>query len=89
MGKLPDLVRTRVDVVTGSQGDAEVVDRAFADAEAVFWVAPVDRGASSLDVAYSGFTSPPRRRSRSTESDMSSASRRSAAALTSPAAPGW
>ncbi|MBC2908202.1 NAD(P)H-binding protein [Streptomyces cupreus] len=54
--KLPDTVRPHVDVVTGSHGDAEVIDRAFADADAVFWVPPVDRRAPSVDAAYSGFT---------------------------------
>jgi len=55
-GKLPGPVRDRVEVVTGSHGDAEVVDRAFAGADAVFWVVPPDRQAPSLDAAYSGFT---------------------------------
>ncbi|MGW5697587.1 NAD(P)H-binding protein [Streptomyces asiaticus] len=54
--KLPDAVRDRVDVVTGSHGDAEVVDRAFAGADAVFWLAPPHPRAPSLDAAYSGFT---------------------------------
>jgi uncharacterized protein YbjT (DUF2867 family) len=56
-GNLPDAVRTRVDVVTGSHGDAEVVDRAFAGADAVFWlVPPAAPQAPSLDAVYSGFT---------------------------------
>ncbi|MFE0186898.1 NAD(P)H-binding protein [Streptomyces sp. NPDC059008] len=55
-GKLPDAVRTRVDVVTGSHGDAEVVDRAFAGADAVFWVVPPTPRAPSLDALYSEFT---------------------------------
>ncbi|GAA2338074.1 NAD(P)H-binding protein [Streptomyces violaceusniger] len=55
-GKLPDAVRARVDVVTGSHGDAEVVDRAFAGADAVFWLAPSHPKAPSLDAVYSGFT---------------------------------
>ncbi len=54
--KLPDPVRDRVDVVTGSHSDAAVVDRAFAGADAVFWVVPPDPGAPSLETAYSGFT---------------------------------
>lgn len=55
--KLPDAVCTRVDVVTGSHGDAEVVDRAFAGADAVFWlVPPAAHRTPSLDAAYSGFT---------------------------------
>lgn len=54
--KLSDDVRDRVDVVPGSHGDADVVDRAFAGADAVLWVVPPDPQAPSLDVAYSGFT---------------------------------
>ncbi|MGA5130050.1 NAD(P)H-binding protein [Streptomyces olivoreticuli] len=55
-GKLPDAVRTRVDVVAGSHSDAEVVDRAFAGADAVFWLVPSNTQAPSLDAMYSGFT---------------------------------
>lgn len=54
--KLPGTVRDRVDIVTGSHGDPEVVGKAFAGADAVFWIAPPDRQAASLEVAYSGFT---------------------------------
>ena len=54
--KLPGPVRDRVDVVAGSHRDADVVDRAFAGADAVFWVVPPDPHAPSLEVAYSGFT---------------------------------
>ncbi|MEU7484440.1 NAD(P)H-binding protein [Streptomyces sp. NPDC042319] len=54
--RLPDAVRERVDIVTGSHGDTEVVDRAFADADAVFWVAPSAARPPSLDDMYSGFT---------------------------------
>ncbi|MFI0784981.1 NAD(P)H-binding protein [Streptomyces lydicus] len=55
-GKLPDAVRARVDVVTGSHGDPEVVDRAFDGADAVFWLVPSNPRAPSLDAMYSGFT---------------------------------
>ncbi|MEV0297602.1 NAD(P)H-binding protein [Nocardia sp. NPDC050710] len=55
-GKLPEAIRSRVDIVTGSHGDADIVDRAFAGADAVFWLAPPDLYAPSLDAAYSGFT---------------------------------
>ncbi|WP_030796685.1 NAD(P)H-binding protein [Streptomyces sp. NRRL S-337] len=55
-GKLPDAVRARVDVVTGSHGDADVVDRAFTGADAVFWLVPSNSQAPSLDTVYSGFT---------------------------------
>lgn len=54
--RLPGSVRDRVDVVAGSHGDADVVDRAFAGADAVFWVVPPDPHAPSLEVAYSAFT---------------------------------
>ena len=54
--KLPDAVRERVDVVPGSHGDADVVDRAFTGADAVFWLVPPDTQAPSLEAAYSGFT---------------------------------
>ncbi|WP_431957049.1 NAD(P)H-binding protein [Nocardia lijiangensis] len=55
-GKLPEAIRSRVDIVTGSHGDADVVDRAFAGADAVFWLVPPNLSAPSLDDAYSGFT---------------------------------
>ncbi|MFI0226906.1 NAD(P)H-binding protein [Streptomyces lydicus] len=55
-GRLPDGVRARVDVVTGSHGDAEVVDRAFDGADAVFWLVPSNPREASLDSMYSGFT---------------------------------
>jgi uncharacterized protein YbjT (DUF2867 family) len=54
--RLPGEVRDRVDVVTGSHSDAGVVDRAFAGADAVFWVVPPDPHAPSLEAAYCGFT---------------------------------
>lgn len=54
--RLPQAVRDRVEVVTGSHGDPEVVDRAFTGADAVLWVVPPDPRASSLHAAYSGFT---------------------------------
>jgi len=55
---LPAHVGERVDVVQGSHGDAEVVDRAFAGADAVFWVVPPNPRAESLDAAYVDFTRP-------------------------------
>ena len=54
--RLPAAVRDRVDVVTGSHSEAGVVRRAFAGADAVFWVVPPDSQAPSLEAAYSGFT---------------------------------
>jgi uncharacterized protein YbjT (DUF2867 family) len=55
--KLPPIVRDRVEIVTGSHADPEVVGKAFAGADAVFWVVPPDSQAPSLEAAYSGFTS--------------------------------
>lgn len=56
--RLPSPVRERVDVVPGSHGDPEVVDRAFAGADSVFWLVPPDPRAESVDAAYVGFTRP-------------------------------
>ncbi|MET9264556.1 NAD(P)H-binding protein [Amycolatopsis sp. NPDC004079] len=55
--RLPDSVRERVEVVVGSHGDADVVDRAFAGADAVFWVVPPDSSRTPAD-GWSGFTGP-------------------------------
>ncbi|WP_040807832.1 NAD(P)H-binding protein [Nocardia concava] len=54
--RLPEAVRSRVDIVTGSHGDADVVDRAFAGADAVFWLVPPDPSAPTQDAPFSGFT---------------------------------
>jgi uncharacterized protein YbjT (DUF2867 family) len=56
--RLPAHVRERVEVVTGSHGDIDVVTQAFAGADSVFWLVPPDRRAESLDAAYAGFTRP-------------------------------
>jgi len=56
--RLPTRVRERVDVVQGSHGDPNVVDRALADADAVFWLVPPDPRAASPEVAYLDFTRP-------------------------------
>jgi uncharacterized protein YbjT (DUF2867 family) len=50
-------VRGRVEVVTGSHGDAATVERAFTDADAVFWLVPPD-ASKTPDDAYIGFTRP-------------------------------
>ncbi|MEV6042042.1 NAD(P)H-binding protein [Streptomyces xanthochromogenes] len=55
--RLSDEVRGRVEVVTGSHGDADVVDRAFEGADAVFWLVPPDSSLTPSD-GYSGFTLP-------------------------------
>ncbi|MET9600736.1 NAD(P)H-binding protein [Streptomyces sp. NPDC006459] len=55
--RLPDAVRDRVEVITGSHGDAEVAGRAFEGADAVFWLVPPDASLTPED-AYCGFTRP-------------------------------
>ncbi|WP_329500806.1 NAD(P)H-binding protein [Kitasatospora herbaricolor] len=55
--RLPDAARGRVEVVTGSHGDAEVLDRAFEGADAVFWLVPPDASLAPQD-AWTGFTRP-------------------------------
>ncbi len=56
--QLPAEVRADLDVVEGSHGDAAVVDKALAGADAVFWVTPADPRAPSVDAAFAGFTRP-------------------------------
>ncbi|MEU1630443.1 NAD(P)H-binding protein [Streptomyces sp. NPDC020096] len=55
--RLPDAARGRVEVITGSHGDAEIVDRAFEGADAVFWLVPPNASLTPQD-AYTGFTRP-------------------------------
>lgn len=55
--RLPGDVRDRAEVITGSHGDADVVDQAFEGADAVFWLVPPDGSRAPQD-AYSGFTRP-------------------------------
>ncbi|OKI57761.1 NAD(P)H-binding protein [Streptomyces sp. MJM1172] len=55
--RLPQAARGRVEVITGSHGDAEVLDRAFEGADAVFWLVPPDASLPPED-AFSGFTRP-------------------------------
>jgi uncharacterized protein YbjT (DUF2867 family) len=50
--RLSTAVRDRVEVVVGSHRDGDVVDRAFAGAEAVFWLMPADLSAPSAEAAY-------------------------------------
>ncbi|WP_194923650.1 NAD(P)H-binding protein [Catenulispora pinisilvae] len=56
--RLPEQVRRRVEAVEGSHGDATVLDRAFKDADAVFWLVPPDDEAASIEQAYAGFARP-------------------------------
>ncbi|GCF09333.1 NAD(P)H-binding protein [Dictyobacter arantiisoli] len=48
--------RERVEVVQGSHGDLDVVSRAFAGADSVFWVVPPDPHAESVEAAYVDFS---------------------------------
>ncbi|MEU8230371.1 NAD(P)H-binding protein [Actinoplanes sp. NPDC048967] len=50
--------RDRLDVVPGSHADADVVAKAFAGADAVFWLVPPDPRAGSVTAAYVDFTRP-------------------------------
>ena len=56
--RLPPQTRERVEVVPGSHGDADVVEKAFAGADAVFWLVPPDPRAKSVEAAYVDFTRP-------------------------------
>jgi uncharacterized protein YbjT (DUF2867 family) len=56
--RLPARTRGRVEVVEGSHGDIDVVTRAFAGADSVFWVTPADPQAESVEAAYVDFTRP-------------------------------
>ncbi|MGH2966975.1 MAG: NAD(P)H-binding protein [Solirubrobacterales bacterium] len=56
--RLSPKARDRVEVVEGSHGDADVVKPAFDDADAVFWLAPPDPQARSVEAAFVGFTRP-------------------------------
>ncbi len=55
---IPTGARERLEIVEGSHGDPAVVDSAFAGADAVFWLAPPDPRAESVEAAYVGFTRP-------------------------------
>jgi uncharacterized protein YbjT (DUF2867 family) len=55
---LPAQARERVEVVQGSHGDIDVIDQAFAGADAVFWLVPPDPHANSAEAAYVDFTRP-------------------------------
>jgi uncharacterized protein YbjT (DUF2867 family) len=55
---LPAQTRERVDVVRGSHGDIDVVTEAFAGADTVFWLAPADPKAESVEAAYVDFSRP-------------------------------
>ena len=56
--RLPAHTRERVEVVQGSHGDIDVVTRAFAGADTVFWLVPPDPHAESVEAAYVDFSRP-------------------------------
>ena len=56
--QLPAGVREDLDIIEGSHGDAAVADKAFAGADAVFWLTPPDPRAPSVEAAFAGFTRP-------------------------------
>lgn len=56
--RLPTHTRERVEVVQGSHGDIDVVTRAFAGADSVFWLVPPDPHAASVEAAYVDFSRP-------------------------------
>jgi len=56
--RLPAQLRGRVEVVEGSHGDIDIVNRAFKGADAVFWLVPPDPQATSIEAAYVDFTRP-------------------------------
>ena len=56
--RLAEDVRTYAEIVTGSHGDAAVVNRAFEGADTVFWLTPPDPRAPSIERAFVDFTRP-------------------------------
>jgi len=56
--RLAAQVREKVDIIQGSHGDADVVNRAFIGAEVVFWLPPPSPCAGSLEAAFLDFTRP-------------------------------
>jgi uncharacterized protein YbjT (DUF2867 family) len=50
--------RQRVEVVQGSHSDFDVVNKAFAGADAVFWLVPPAPDAKTVEAAYLDFTRP-------------------------------
>jgi uncharacterized protein YbjT (DUF2867 family) len=56
--RIQSQTRKRVEVVQGSHGHIDVVNKAFAGADSVFWVVPPDPRAKSVEAAYIDFTRP-------------------------------
>ncbi|MEV4560682.1 NAD(P)H-binding protein [Kitasatospora sp. NPDC049285] len=56
--RLSPTVRDRVEIVQGSHRDAAVVDKAFARADAVFWLMPSDHRAPDVMTSYVEYSRP-------------------------------
>ena len=56
--RLPQDLRSRIDIVTGSHADPEVIDRGLVDIDTLFWLVPADPSATSVEDAYVGFSQP-------------------------------
>jgi uncharacterized protein YbjT (DUF2867 family) len=56
--RLSPQARQRVELVQGSHSDFDVVSKAFAGADAVFWLVPPAPDAKSVEAAYVDFTRP-------------------------------
>ncbi|MDB5553894.1 MAG: NAD-dependent epimerase/dehydratase family protein [Rhizobium sp.] len=56
--RIPTHVRERIEIVEGSHGDADIVQRAFEGADAVFWLPPPNPLTSTIEAAFLDFTRP-------------------------------
>ena len=56
--RLPSQSRGRIEVIQGSHGEIDVVNKAFEGADAVFWLVPPDFRANNVMAAYLDFTRP-------------------------------
>lgn len=56
--RLPSCTRDRVEVILGSHGDFDVVNKGFAGADSVFWLVPPDPRSKSAEEAYVDFSRP-------------------------------
>jgi uncharacterized protein YbjT (DUF2867 family) len=56
--QLPERVRERAEIVTGSHTDRDVVMKAFEGADRVFWVVPPDHRAADVEAHYLDSTRP-------------------------------
>lgn len=56
--RIDQQVANGVEIVQGSHGDSEVVNRAFDGADSLFWLVPPNPRADTVEAAYLGFTRP-------------------------------